>query len=82
MSRGIEYPLLHEMIAYPAQTPSVWRLMPDLIVAKDRGVQGEHWHQKTNLFQVDEARELCFLTIHLGIGDSDLQTPNCLVGHS
>ena len=31
------------------------------------------WHQKTNLFQIGEARELS-LTIHLGKGD-------CLVGH-
>ena len=39
------------------------------------------WRQKTNLFQVGEARDLCFLTIHLEEVDSELQTPYCLVGH-
>ena len=60
------------IIASPAQTPSVWLLVPVLIVAKDRGAHGEYWCQKTNLFR---------LTIHLGEGDSDLQTPHCLVSH-
>ena len=40
--------------------PSVWLLVPALIIAKERGVHGEHWHQKNNLFLVGETRELCF----------------------
>ena len=67
------------MIASPAQTPSVWLLVPVLIVVKDRGVYGEYWRQKTNLFRVGEAQVV--LTMHLREGDSDLQTPHCLVGH-
>ena len=30
------------MIASPAQTPSVWLLVSVLVVAKDTGVHGEH----------------------------------------
>ena len=30
------------LIASPAQTPSAWLLVPVLIIAKDRGVHGEH----------------------------------------
>ena len=65
VSRRTEYPLLHNipysqpnLIASPAQTPSVWLLLPVLIVAKDRGMHGKHWRQKTNLFWVGGAREL------------------------
>ena len=48
------------MIVSPAQTTSVWLFVLVLILAKDRGVHGEYCHQKTNLSQVGEARELCF----------------------
>ena len=49
LSRGIEYPLLYEILhsqqnltASAAQTPTVWLLVLVLIIAKDRGVHGEH----------------------------------------
>ena len=47
VSRGVECPLLHETLhtvlkISPAQTPSVWLLVRVLIIAKDRGVHGEH----------------------------------------
>ena len=40
------------------------------IIAKDRGVHGEHLRQKTNWMKLKSY----ILTIHLGEGDSDLQT--------
>ena len=57
VSTGIECTLLHEnnplcqrnLIASPAQTPFETKVYMASI-----------WRQKTNLFQVGEARELCF----------------------
>ena len=56
VSREAEYPLFHKILhtVSEAQTP-VWLLVPVLIVAKDRGMHGEHWQQKTNLFQAGKA---------------------------
>ena len=56
VSREAEYPLFHKILhtVSEAQTP-VWLLVPVLIVAKDRGMHGEHWQQKTKLFQVGKA---------------------------